>query len=167
MVFPLVMYGCESWTLNKAVSEWVKSLSRVQLFAWGGQSIGVSASASVLPMNIQDWSIDWLDLLAVQGTLKSLLQHHSSEASVLWHSAFFLVTFLVAQMVKHLPTMWEAQLLSLGQEDLLEKEMAIHSSILPGKVHGQSILAGCSPWDYMTEHVCMRVEGDGLVAIKW
>ena len=35
--------------------------------------------------------IDWLDLLAVQGTLKSLLQHHSSKASVLWHSAFFIV----------------------------------------------------------------------------
>ena len=35
--------------------------------------------------------MDWLDLLAVQGTLKSLLQHHSSEASILWHSAFFLV----------------------------------------------------------------------------
>ena len=35
--------------------------------------------------------IDWLDLLAVQGTLKSLFQHHSSKASILWHSAFFIV----------------------------------------------------------------------------
>ena len=35
--------------------------------------------------------IDWLDLLAVQGTLKSLLQHHSSKASILWHSALFIV----------------------------------------------------------------------------
>ena len=35
--------------------------------------------------------MDWLDLLAVQGTLKSLLQHHSSEASILWHSAFLMV----------------------------------------------------------------------------
>ena len=35
--------------------------------------------------------MDWLDLLAVQGTLKSLLQHHSSNASILWHSAFFTV----------------------------------------------------------------------------
>ena len=50
-----------------------------QLFASGGQSIGTSTSASVLPMNIQGISfrIDWFDLLAVQGTLKSLLQHHS------------------------------------------------------------------------------------------
>ena len=37
--------------------------------------------------------VDWLDLLAVQGTLKSLLQHHSSKASILWHSAFFIVWF--------------------------------------------------------------------------
>ena len=45
------------------------------LFPSGGQSIGVSSSASVLPMNIQDWfRMDWLDLFAVQGTLKSLLQ---------------------------------------------------------------------------------------------
>ena len=35
--------------------------------------------------------MDWLDLLAVQGTLKSLIQHHSSKASILWHSAFFRV----------------------------------------------------------------------------
>ena len=37
------------------------------------------------------FNIDWFDLLAVQGTLKSLLQHHSSKASILWHSAFFIV----------------------------------------------------------------------------
>ena len=37
--------------------------------------------------------IDWFDLLAVQGTLKSLLQHHSSKASILWHSVFFMVWF--------------------------------------------------------------------------
>ena len=54
-------------------------------FVSGGQSIRVSASASVLPMNIQDWfplGTDWLDLPAVQGTLKILLQHHSSKASI-------------------------------------------------------------------------------------
>ena len=52
-----------------------------QVFASDGQSIGVSASASVLPMNTQDLSprMDWFDLLTVQGTLKNLLQHHSSK----------------------------------------------------------------------------------------
>ena len=62
-----------------------------QLFAWGGQSIGVSTSASVLPMNTQDWSplegTSWISLQS-KG-LTSLLQHHSSKASILRHSAFF------------------------------------------------------------------------------
>ena len=48
----------------------------------------VSASASVFSMNI---TIDWIDLLAVQGTLKDLLQHHSSKASILWCSALLIV----------------------------------------------------------------------------
>ena len=54
-----------------------------QFFASGGQSTGVSASTSVLPKNtgLISFRMNWLDLLAVQGTLKSLLQHHSSKAS--------------------------------------------------------------------------------------
>ena len=63
------------------------------LFASGEDSIGTSASASVLPMSIQGWLIyfrfDWFDLLAVQGTLKSILQHHNLKASFLWCSPFF------------------------------------------------------------------------------
>ena len=50
--------------------------------------------ASVLPVNTQgmvSFRMDWLDLLAVQGTLKSLLQHHSSKASILQRSDFFTV----------------------------------------------------------------------------
>ena len=64
-----------------------------QFFASGGLSIGVSASTSVFPINIQDWfpRINWVDLLAVQGTLKSLLQHYSSKESSLYGSAFFKV----------------------------------------------------------------------------
>ena len=69
------------------------SFQMSQLFASGGRSIWVSASTSVLPMNTHDWSLGWTgwDLLAVQGTLKSLLQHHSSKASILQCSAFFIV----------------------------------------------------------------------------
>ena len=63
-----------------------------QFFASDGQSIGVSASTSVLPISFR---LDWLDLPAVQGTLKSLLQHHSSnKASNLLYSAFFIVQLL-------------------------------------------------------------------------
>ena len=61
------------------------------LFASGGLSIRASASASVLPVNIQGWfRIDWFDL-AIQGTLQTLIQYHSSKPSILWHSAFFMV----------------------------------------------------------------------------
>ena len=61
------------------------------LFASGGQSTG--ASASVLPMNFQDWfPLGWTGLISLQSTgLKSLLQHHSSKASILQHSAFCIV----------------------------------------------------------------------------
>ena len=65
------------------------------LFASGGQSIGASA-----PITSNEYSEfisfrnDWFDPLAVQGTLKSLIQHHSLNASVLWHSAFFMVQLL-------------------------------------------------------------------------
>ena len=72
------------------------SFQMSQFFTLGGQSIGASASLSFLPMIIQyswliSFRIDWFDLLAVQGTLKSLLQHHSSKALILQHSAFFMV----------------------------------------------------------------------------
>ena len=49
----------------------------------------------------------------------------------------------------------------------LEKEMATHASILAWKSPWTEEPGGCSPWGYMTEHVCTRVEGDGLVALKW
>ena len=64
-----------------------------QFFASAGQSIGVSASISVSNeySGLISFRMDWLDLLAVQGTLKSLLQHHSSKASILRCSAFFIV----------------------------------------------------------------------------
>ena len=72
-----------------------ESFPMSQLFAWGGQSIRVSALASVLPSKEHPGLIsvrmDWLDLLAVQGTLKSLLQHHSSKASILRRSAYITV----------------------------------------------------------------------------
>ena len=50
-----------------------------------------SISSSSEYSGLISFRMDWLDLIAVQGTLKSLLQHHSSKASILWHSAFFIV----------------------------------------------------------------------------
>ena len=54
-------------------------------------SFSFSISPSGEDSGLISFKIDWLNLLAVQGTLKSLLQHHSSKASILWHSAFFIV----------------------------------------------------------------------------
>ena len=64
-----------------------------QFFASGGQSISFSLiiSSSNEYSGLISFRIDWFDLLAVRRTLKSLLQHHSSKASVRWHSAFFIV----------------------------------------------------------------------------
>ena len=64
-----------------------------QFLASGIQSIGVSASNSVHPMNtgLISFRIVCFNLLAIQGTLKSLLQHHSLKVSILWHATFFRV----------------------------------------------------------------------------
>ena len=68
------------------------SFPRSQFFISSGQSIGVSASASVLPMNTQDWSLGLTGLLSLLSNgLSSLLQNHSSKASILQCSAFFIV----------------------------------------------------------------------------
>ena len=102
-----------SWSLPKFMSiAWVMSSSHlilwcpllpsvfpsIRLFQWVGCSCQVTRilelSSSVLPMNIQGWfsfKINWFDLLAVQGTLRCLPQHHSSKTSILWCSAFFMV----------------------------------------------------------------------------
>ena len=91
-----------------------------------------SFSFSINPSNeylgLISFRIDWFDLLAVQGTLKSLLQHHNSKASILQCSAFF--GFPGGSVVKNPPAVQETQVWSLGLEDPLEKEMATHFSIL-------------------------------------
>ena len=61
-----------------------------QFFPSGGQSIAVSAVEEFHYSGVIFFRMDWLDLLTVQGTLKSLLQHHSSKASIVRHSAFFM-----------------------------------------------------------------------------
>ena len=85
---------CYFLLLLSSVFPSIKVFLMSQLFPSGGWSIGASALASVLSVNIQDWfsfRVGWFDLLAVQGTLKSLIQHHSLNVSVLQHSAFFMV----------------------------------------------------------------------------
>ena len=81
--------------------------------------------------------IDFFDLLAVQGTLKSLFQHHSSKASILQHWAFFMVQFSHLYMTTGktiaLTSFWSWQ-------------WHPTPTLLPGKSHGRRSLVGCSPW---------------------
>ena len=69
-----------------------------------------SFSFNITPSNehpgLISFRIDWLDLLAVQGTLKSLLQHHSSKASILWHAAFFTVQLYIHTWLLEKPYPW-------------------------------------------------------------
>ena len=79
-----------------------------QFFTSGGQCIGASASASAFQWIFRTdflW-MDWLDLLAFQGTLNSLLQHHSLKASILWRSAFFIVQLYQINFCKKLTSLW-------------------------------------------------------------
>ena len=91
-----------------------------QFLTSGDQSIGVSASASVLPMNtgLISFRMDWFDLLAAQGTLKSLLQHHSSKASILQCSAFFII------QLSH-PYMTIGKTIALTRQTFVDKVMSL------------------------------------------
>ena len=86
-----------------------------------------SFSFNISPSNEHPGQIsfrmDWLDLLAVQGTLKSLLQHHSSKASILQHSAFFIV------QLSH-PHMTTGKTIALTRQTFVDKVMSLLFNIL-------------------------------------
>ena len=87
-----------------------------------------SFSFSISPSNeysvLISFRMDWLDLLAVKGTLKSLLQHHSSKASILWCSAFFIVQLL------H-PYMTTGKIIALTVWTFVDKVMSLLFNMLP------------------------------------
>ena len=93
-----------------------QSFPMSQLFAWGGQSIGVSALASVLPMNTQDWSpLGWTGWIS--------LQHHTSKVSILQHSAFFTV------QLSH-PDMTTGKTIALTRRTFVDKVMSLLLNML-------------------------------------
>ena len=102
-----------------------RSLQMSQLFAWGGQSIEVSASASVLPINTQDWSpLGWTGWISLQFKgFSSLLQHHSSKAAILWCSAFFIV------QLSH-PYMTTGKTIALTRRTFVGKVMSLLFTML-------------------------------------
>ena len=105
-----------------------ESLQMSQLFASGSQSIQVSASTSVLPMNTQDWSpLGWTGWISLKSKglsrvfskkKKSLLQHHSSKASILQCSAFFIV------QLSH-PYMTTGKTITLTRSTIVDKIMSL------------------------------------------
>ena len=86
-----------------------------------------SFSFSIRPSNeysgLISFRVDWLDLLAVQGTHKSLLQHHSSKASILWHAAFFIV------QLSH-PYMTTGKTIALTRQTFVGKVMSLLFNML-------------------------------------
>ena len=126
-----------------------------QSFPSGGQSIGISASASVLPINIQDWvffRIDWFDFLAIQGTLKNLLQYHSSKASILQHSAFFIV------QLSH-PYMTTGKTIALIRWTFVGKIMALLFNMLSRLSYSLSSFWICSSVSELWLPCCTHISG--------
>ena len=108
-----------------------------------------SFSFSISPSNehqgLIPFRMDWLDLLAVQGTLKNLLQHHSSKASILWRLAFFTVE------LSH-PYMTTGKTIALTRRTFVDKVMSLLLGDLgsipglgrsPGEGHGNPLQYSC------------------------
>ena len=103
-----------------------ESFPMSQLFAWGDQSTGVSALASFLPKKSQGWPpLEWTDWFSLQShrTLKSLLQHHSSKASILRRSAFFTI------QLSH-PYMTTGKTIALTRQTFVGKVMSLLFNML-------------------------------------
>ena len=100
------------------------SFPRSQFFVSGGQSIRVSALASVLLMNIQDWfPLGWTP--CSPRTLKSLLQHHHSKTSILRHSAFFMVQLSY-------PYMTTGETIALIRQTFVREVRSLLFNMMPG-----------------------------------
>ena len=102
-----------------------ESFPMSQLFAWGGQSTGVSALASFVSKNTQDWSpLEWTGWISLRSKgLSSLLQHQSSKASTLRHSAFFTV------QLSH-PYMTTGKTIALTRRTFVGKVMSLLFNML-------------------------------------
>ena len=117
---------CRPLLLLTSIFPSIRSFQMSQLFSSGGQSIGVF-SFNISPSNeysgLNSFRMDWLDLLAVQGTLKNPLQHHSSKASILWPSAFFMI------QLSH-PYMTPGKIIALTRRTFVSKVMSLLFNML-------------------------------------
>ena len=106
-----------------------------------------SFSFSIIPSNehpgLISFRMDWLDLLAVQGTFKSLLQHHRSKASILWRSAFFTVQLSY-------PYMTTEKIIALTRRTFVGKVMSLLYNMLPRLVI--TFLQASAVWPCVQNH---------------
>ena len=100
---------------------WPKSTLHMRWPKFWSFSFNISPSKE--HSGLISFRMDWLDLLAVQGTVKSLLQHHSSKASILWHSAFFTV------QISH-PYMTTGKTIALTRQTFVGKVMSLLLNML-------------------------------------
>ena len=155
-----------------------------------------SFSFSISPSNeysgLISFRMDWLDFPAVQETLKSLLQHHGSKASILWLSAFFIVHSHIHTWLLKKPKLWlEGPLFEKiyvkerfpwwlsGKEFTCQcwnhgidlwlckvpgrRKWQPTPVFLPGKSHGQRSLAGCSPWGHKVSDTTERLNNNNNI----
>ena len=120
-----VISSCRPLLLLPSIFPASGSFQMSWVFTSGGQCIGVSASASVLPMNIQGWfPLGLTGLISLQSKrLLSLLQHHSWKASILWLSAFFMV------QLAH-PYMTTGKTIALTIQTFVSKVMSLLFNII-------------------------------------
>ena len=151
---------CHSLLLLPSIFPSIRVFQISLLFASGGQSVGVWASTSVLPMNTQgliSFRKDWLDFLVVQGTLKSLFQHHSSKAAILWRLAFFIASLKLLEtkfFVFRSPLLWIPSL------QVKLSPSASYAFALPTS-RGQT----CHTWEnIVSSSVCLILPS---VSIQW
>ena len=108
-------------------------------------SFSISNSPSNEYSELISFRMDWLDLLAVQGTCKSLLQHHSSKASILWRSAFFIV------QLSH-PYMTTGKTIALTRQTFVGKATSLLFNML-SKLVIKIMCDNLQPWQWKAVHL--------------
>ena len=126
-------------------------------------------SFSISPSNeysgLISFRMDWLDLLAVQGTLNSLLQHHSSKASILWHSAFFMVQLSHPYMTTRKTIALTRWTIGVQKVNWFRKESLVgHLQILNKNL--PKLISGLPRWLNSKEFTCYAEDAGSIPELK-
>ena len=154
---PLLSPSPPAFTLSQHQGLFIESALRIRWPKYWSFSFNISPSNEY--SGLISFRMDWLDLLAVQGTLKSLLQHHSSKASVLQCSAFFII------QLSH-PYMTTGTTIALTRQTFVGKVMSLLGSCQSKFSKGKSRMSKCNTWTsgyYLSiEEEFMTICGTGI-----